>query len=157
MTSKKELEKELCFLRRELECPGTRHKPHIFDENNDGDIYEQITSMLTEDELKMINRYFELVIWTNPDIDGSKSYFNMPILNFMCMKILRNLFKNPSYSTTSTYDNNRKIGRKNRFFLTQRVSMKFLQSLDIFKKLDIDVNDKPSSHKFDRKDNRFYV
>ena len=121
-TKKEELERELLSLRSNLTCPLTRIKPHIFDLNNNEDINQQIISMLTEEERKMINRYFELMVWAHPDLDMAK-------LSADCMMILRNLFKYPSYSTTNTDGRNYK--KRSKFMITFCVSMKFLRSLDI--------------------------
>jgi hypothetical protein len=97
----------------------------------------------------MINSYFELMIWAHPDSEMFR-------LNTSCIMILRNLFEAPSFSTMNTDDSSNKK-RRTRFIICPNVSMKFLRSLDIIKKFNIDENDKPRSQKFDRKDNRLYV
>ncbi|HJT84882.1 MAG TPA: hypothetical protein VJ697_10400 [Nitrososphaeraceae archaeon] len=51
MARKEELEREFQSLTNKLVCPLTCLKPHIFDLNNE-DVYQQIISMLTEDEMK---------------------------------------------------------------------------------------------------------
>jgi hypothetical protein len=72
------------------------------------------------------------MIWAHPDLD-------MVRLNCICMMILRNLIKTPSYSTTSHDDSSNKK-RRTRFIIWPKVSMKFLRSLDIIKKLNIEYN-----------------
>ena len=161
MIIKEELQREFSSLSSKLVYPGAVLKPHIFDLNNEGDIYQQLISMLTEDEMKMINRYFAIILDTNPDFGFEPTpSLDIIMLKSVCKEILRNLFKIPEYSTINDNNSNnssRKRLRKYRFFPCLGVSMKFLRNLEIIKNSNIYDNDKPLVQKFDYNENRRYV
>ncbi|HJT84883.1 MAG TPA: hypothetical protein VJ697_10405 [Nitrososphaeraceae archaeon] len=109
----------------------------------------------------MINRYFAIIIDTNPDFGFEPTpCLDMMRLNCVCNQILRNLFKIPSYSTINDNDSSNSGGkriRKYRFYTYSEISRKFLRNLEIIKNSNLYDNDRPLIQKFDYNENRRYV